>query len=363
MRSISPPSTKRVRLEKSQTTRYAPSIPPRPINRLSQGQLRIFSWNINGIEPFLQPAITTYFTKSPRKRQRTPSTDDETIAGFSFRTCLARWQFPQIVGLQEVKIRPGDEQTMAMVRKAVATPSNPDQSYRAFFSLPRDKYNAKGFGGKVYGVAMLVREDLIDSGAVVNDVDWDLEGRVLVMKLPKHKLAVFNVYAVNGTDNPYRNSDNGHVEGTRHDKKRQFHSDLCREIQELEAENWTVIGAGDLNISRSTIDGFPGIRMAAAHVQNRADFESKFMSNDGPGLCMLDAFRHLHDGERKYSYRSRGVTWGVSCDRVDLILASKMAASAISGADILDTILERGPSDHVPIYVTLELDRLTLPAD
>ncbi|CAF9906944.1 MAG: hypothetical protein GOMPHAMPRED_004977 [Gomphillus americanus] len=355
-RSISPPSAKRVKLERLQVTRYAPSIPPRPIHRLSQGQLRIFSWNINGIDPFLQPAITTYFTKSSRKRQRSPSTDDEATVGSSFRTCLARWQFPQIVGLQEVKIRPGDEKTMGRVRKAVATSSKTDQSYRAFFSLPRDKYNAKGFGGKVYGVAMLVREDVIDAGATVSDIDWDLEGRILVLKLPKHKIAVFNVYAVNGTDNPYRNPNTGEVEGTRHDRKRQFHSDLHQEIQKLEADKWSVIVAGDLNIARSLIDGFPGIRMAAAHIQNRADFESKFISNDGSGLCMLDTFRHLHDDERKYSYRSRGVTWGASCDRVDLILASRTAGSAVSGADILDTILERGPSDHVPIYVTLELD-------
>lgn len=86
---------------------------------------------------------------------------------------------------------------------------------------------------------------------------------------------------------------------------------------------------------------------------------------------MLDSFRHLHGEERKYSYRSRGIEWGASCDRVGMILISRCAGYVTDAtvqqdqgveragqwelleADILDEELERGLSDHVPIYATL----------
>ena len=292
----------------------------------------------------------------------------------SLPACLERWKYPSIVCFQEVKIAPSDTKTQQAVRQAVKTcVSNADGvrkevGYTAQFSLPRDKLNARGFGGKVYGVMMLVRNDLLDTAKVseyVKKPDWDLEGRVLLVELPEKKIVVFNIYAVNGTENPYRDPQTGAVVGTRHDRKRAFHSELAKECTQYEARGWTVVIAGDINIARSPLDGFPGIRLGEAHVKNRKDFERKFMSME-EGLGMVDSFRHMHGSERKYSYRSRGAEWGASCDRVDMILASrKTVGGAAPGeeqlvkhptiieADILDSKLERGPSDHVPIYVTL----------
>ena len=122
-----------------------------------------------------------------------------------------------------------------------------------------------------------------------------------------------------------------------------------------------MIIAGDLNIARSAIDGFPGIRLAPSHVANRQDFESKFMASpEAGGLGMIDSFRTLHGQERKYTYRSHGRPWGSSCDRVDLILVSSTLANtqeALFEADIFDEEVERGPSDHLPSYVTVELGK------
>lgn len=297
----------------------------------------------------------------------------------SLAACLERWKYPSVVCLQEVKISPTDTKTQKAVRQAVKTCTymvDGDEhkiSYAAHFNLPQDKYNARGFGGKVYGVCMLVRNDLAgiqDVSPQIKGVDWDLEGRVLLLELPEKKIVVFNVYAVNGTENPYRDPQTGKITGTRHDRKRAFHTEMARECELFEERGWVVVVAGDINIARSPLDGFPGIRLGDVHVKNRTDFERKFMSKND-GLGMLDSFRQLHGEERKYSYRPRGVEWGASCDRVDMILISRQAVKTsnrkihasyeergaggwdLVEADILDEETERGPSDHVPIYATL----------
>jgi exonuclease III len=405
-RGVSPPPTKRQRL--STSSLLAPSIHSRPISTLENHMLRVFSWNVNGVAPFLQPSITSFFKptvsnkeklgtavkSSDRESERpmrlsrkahlseanhiTPDPAEQT--GTSPLTAsLKRWKYPSVVCLQEVKISPTDTKTQQAVRQAVkhcnsrADGNENEVGYTAHFNLPRDKFNARGFGGKVYGVCTLVRNDIPgihDVSAQIKMVNWDLEGRVLLLELPEKKIVVFNVYAVNGTENPYRDPHTGTVIGTRHDRKRAFHTELARECKQYEERGWIVVVAGDMNIARSPIDGFPGIRLGDAHVKNRADFERKFMSKN-EGLGMLDTFRQLHGEERKYSYRSRGVEWGASCDRVDMIMISRHAGRTtemsnhgldsearqnwwdLLEADILDEELERGPSDHVPIYATL----------
>lgn len=397
-RDISPPPTKRARL--SAPALVAPSIPTRPITALKEDMIRIFAWNVNGIAPFLQPAITSFFPKSllttPEKstthsRSTTCGPEDPFRASLgakrdpncgspSLSACLERWKYPSMVCLQEVKISPTDTKTPQAIRQAVKTfvstteKGRGETGYTAHFSLPRDKFNARGFAGKVYGVCTLVRNDLLETENLskhIKKADWDLEGRVLIVELPKEMIVVFNVYAVNGTENPYRDPKTGAVVGTRHDRKRVFHSELAEETAKYEKQGWIVVIAGDINIARSPLDGFPGIRLGEAHVKNRMDFDRKFMSKR-EGLGMTDSFRHLHGDERKYSYRSRGVVWGASCDRVDMILVSNRATAGpatsndeavkspvarsarMSEADILDEELERGSSDHVPIYVTLK---------
>jgi len=49
---------------------------------------------------------------------------------------------------------------------------------------------------------------------------------------------------------------------------------------------------------------------------------------------------------------------GVGGDRVDLVLVSGGLREAAMEADILNEELERGPSDHVPLFVGLDLGRL-----
>ena len=175
-------------------------------------------------------------------------------------------------------------------------------------------------------------------------------------------LAVFNVYAVNGTTNPHRDSSTGTIIGDRHAQKRRFHTLLASTVRDYQEQGYQVVIAGDLNVSRTPIDSYPSLRLGAEHVRNRADFEEKFMEK---GLGMVDSFRHIHGQKKKYSYRPPGKPWGTGMDRVDLILCSNnMVASndlhgddgagkewRLENANILDTVEERGPSDHVPLFV------------
>ncbi|KAL8709643.1 MAG: hypothetical protein Q9225_007421 [Loekoesia sp. 1 TL-2023] len=361
-RSLSPPPLKRRRVTPPKATSSPPVhdiSPPQPNCNTRLTALRIFSWNINGISPYLdtQRSITNFFTTSSSTSRKSPP-----LQSFpSLRACVHRWSFPHLIFLQEVKIAPSDASSQASLRRIINTSLNdndlttePDRLYDAHFCLPRDKHNATGFGGKVYGVCTLIRHDVAPSSNT-RTVDWDLEGRVLVTELPNHGIVVFNIYAVNGTANPYRDPDSGKVIGDRHLRKRTFHQELRGECAQYEAQGWQVIVAGDMNISQTPLDSYPQLRLGKEHVINRQHFKDLFMKKkEEGGLNMRDTFREVKGEERKYTYRPRGRVWGEGMDRVDLILASEEVR--VRDADILDTELERGRSDHVPLMVEVEVD-------
>lgn len=340
----------------------------------------------------------------------------------SLRRCLRRWGWPAVVSLQEVKIARADTATKDAVRRAVnpftLSSSRSDEEgndlgeegvggpeYDVWFGLPRDKFNARGpsGSGRVCGVCMLVRRDVAETeGARVKEVEWDLEGRVLVLEIPcasagdggeegagegvvwegagqgrRGGLVVFGIYAVNGTTLPYREPSTGIITGDRHAHKRRFHTHLRDEVARYEGDGWDVVVAGDLNISRSSLDSYPSQRVGVDHVANRADFEENFMNARG-GLRMMDSFREVKGEERKYTYRPPGRVWGAGMDRVDLILCSRgmggnefeegrgsgqgkdRKRGRLVDAGILDTEEERGPSDHVPLYVDVSPADATL---
>ncbi|KAI1260247.1 DNase I-like protein [Xylariaceae sp. FL1019] len=435
------------------------------------GPLRLFSWNVNGIAPFIahylpsrnlqQQDLRSFFDSDPTKRKRKRKqvdTSDESDSsdgrigngqrpgvaiGYeddprregrpSLRNALRRYEWPHVLFLQEVKIKHGDDQTMDAARAAVndASPksiscptdtgeggrgindqekridpphrlSDGGPAYDVHFNLPWDRHNATGWGGKLYGVAAVIRRDFAERYVeCVRDVEWDREGRIQVIetkeltfpirdspqtrKAPattqqeqEIKFALINIYAVNGTSAAYRSSETGAVIGTRHDRKLAVHYELLCEAKRLEARGFAVVIAGDLNVARDARDGHPNLRTNPhQHVLNRADFNRKFFS-DGPvgldvgarralysserrkgretekhmtGLDAIDTFRHTKGTERRYSYYSRGREWGTSCDRVDLIIASKTLDGFILDAGICDNQRDRGPSDHCPVWV------------
>jgi len=317
-------------------------------------------------------------TSQSNARKHTPSAP-------SLRAILQRNSWPQILNLQEVKINPADEATKRAVERAVnQNPLHPDDGpeYTVRFCLPRDQHNALGFGRKVYGVASIIRRDfMMQDVETVREVDWDLEGRVLVVET-RSKLCIFNVYAVNGTDNAYKDPKTGAVSGTRHDRKLAFHELLLQDSLRLEKDGWRVVLTGDMNISCTPIDSFPALRVhPEQHVRNRADYNKKFLAIDNhDGLRAVDTFRYLHPTTRKYTWISTSKPWLSSCDRVDHILISRSlietkghgsqdAASkaqslglaapprvSLIEADVLMTEVDRASSDHVPVYVNLSIE-------
>lgn len=348
--SVSPPPLKRRRLDNNETK--STTLP------LDKDRISIYSWNVNGIQPFIQKSITSYFqSKKPSSKQ------SETPATASLRDFLRRHGWPTILCLQEVKINPNDDATKSAVRQAVKSNAEGEPDYEAHFCLPTDPHNARGFGRKVYGVCTIVRKDFTAKYQPnVRSVDWDLEGRIQIVETQDPKLSIWNIYAVNGTDNPYKDSNTGAVVGTRHDRKLAVHKHMLDEAKSLESRGYGVILAGDMNIARSHLDGYPNLRTSPQqHVINRADFNKKFFDAE-EGLKAIDTYRHVRGDERGYTYYPRGRKFVSSCDRVDLIICSGSLEKQIVDAGVCATEKERGPSDHVPLFAAFDIgqdDRTT----
>lgn len=399
--SLSPPPIKRRRLQPDNLdAEQAPSGQSDATTPPSQTTVRIFSWNVNGLQPFIPASaapITSYFKPT---RVSEAGTVTSHAPHNSLRAFLSRHRWPEVLFLQELKISPASESRMsAALSGSLNTPLGPDdevapeRSYTVDMVLPRDKFNAKGFQGRLYGVGTILRTDFARRYVTrVRDVNWDLEGRISVVetrlagdtavesgRASARPLALINVYAVNGTSAPYNNPQTGKLEGSRHDHKLAFHSRLRDEALSLELRGFDVVIAGDLNVARGLLDGHPNLRTyPAQHCHNRADFNAKFFGAEdnqraqayleapqggqdvSENRCLdgVDVFRALHGSERRYTYHGRSKPWGVSADRVDLIITSKRlwTDGRVLRTDILDTPQERGPSDHVPLWVEVAMD-------
>lgn len=340
-KTISPPPLQRKKVGECIESAVSPSSASQ-----QKANLVFYSWNVNSIKPLLQKHIN--FTRN---------------AIYPLRDFLKSHQWPQLLCLQEVKVSRTDEKTQQQVELAANAGSQPGEpTYTTEFSLPRDKFNATGFGGKVHGVATLIRDDGYSSSIVTKRPDWDLEGRVLIHEFQSLPLVVINGYWVNGTSNPYRNTETGEIEGTRHDHKLRFHRHMLQACNDIQGSGRSVLLIGDMNIAPARIDGHPNLRVnPVQHVTNRADFNAKFLgSRDNEGFGGIDVFRHVHGNARRYTYHGRGRSWSESCDRVDLIVASRalVTSDAVLNCDICDTPKERGHSDHVPLWISIDAAKL-----
>jgi exonuclease III len=392
-REISPPPLRQKLHPEPDLTASSPLITrSESVGRGSQKAIKtrfeIISWNVNGISHLLpqnKKSIKSFFSSSSSRQDTERDTDDEEQVSDPanslslLRKFLKRHHFPQIICLQEVKISAKDEKTRKAVERAANEGEGP--GYQLSFESPRDKFNATGWGGKVYGVCTLIRDDVTGLGKVkTRGVQWDLEGRVLVTEVEfgrqeveageiKEKLVVINGYWPNGTTNPWRDSNTGIVKGTRHDMKRNFHSLMLSEVVRYQEAGWQAVLIGDMNIARSPLDGYPGIRLGAEHVRNRREWNEMFIWGE-EGMKGVDSWRWIHGEKRGYSYHGeKAEEWGRSCDRVDLGVVSrgligegngepKKTQMRLAGADIWESIGERGGSDHVPISVVLDLGQI-----
>jgi exonuclease III len=332
--------------------------------------LRVYSWNVNGIAPLLQPRLSNYFSKK-RTQTGSPVAPEMTSFETPLRSFLRRHTWPHILCLQEVKISEIDTRMQSLVRRAVNPKEDrceEEPTYVVYFTLPRCTHDAGDFRRRLYGVCSIIRSDLYFKHVTkVRDVDWDSEGRVSVIEIhgddmsdsAREKLIIYNIYAVNGTDHPYRDPHTGAPNGTRHRRKLLVHAFLMNECIEMESRGFRVIIIGDLNVAPSQLDGHPDLRTDPhQHVLNREDFNRRFLGGTDDMFDGVDVWRHMRGDERKYTYHPRWKHWGTSCDRVDLVIASTTMVKRgdVIGTEIWDSEKERGPSDHVPLSVDIRFE-------
>lgn len=338
-RSVSPPPAKKTARVSSGSETHLESaeVPERP------GQLKIVSWNVNGTRPFLQKQISF-----------------ASVSASPLRSVLRRHGWPSVLCLQEVKIASKDLASQRQLQHAANDKANPDEvTYEAVYSLPRDKYNATGFGGKVHGVASLIRKDVLLHIISTRLPSWDLEGRILIHEFDTC-LVLINGYWVNGTDHPHRDQE-GRIDGTRHDLKLRYHQYILDEVLRYEKAGKVVVLVGDMNVAKERVDGYPNLRVSPVqHVHNRADFNSKFFLDEA-GIRAVDLFRHFHGQKKKYTWHSTNAPHGRVCDRVDYILASRELVERYNGiadTDICDNAADKCHSDHVPLWVMIDMQKL-----
>lgn len=276
--------------------------------------ITILSWNIERFATYAEPGV---------------------LAGF-----VELMGSPEVVCLQEVRVRPQDTADVAALKSALP-------GYTCEVSLARDPRNVTFRGGRMYGVATYVRAPLARS-ARAYDLAWEREGRVVVTELAEQGLAVVNVYAVNGTSKPYWDHELGRLEGDRHVWKRRFVERLAEECRALQARGLALVLIGDWNVSRAKIDTHPRLRTEEPHAMARAAFNESFM----PALDVVDVFRELHPDAKKYTWFNRRAK-KLDAARVDFALVSRSLLPRVVEADIDERPEARLASDHAPLWVTL----------
>jgi exonuclease III len=196
---------------------------------------------------------------------------------------------PDVLCLQELRIRSIDQSDIRRLVEAIP-------GYRCHYALARDPRNVTFRGGRMYGVATFLK-----GRWRADQPYWDREGRLVVVR--RRKLAILNVYAVNGTANPYFD-EAGQIVGNRHTFKRRFQQQvisLGRELQDLGG----VIMAGDWNVSPTAQDTYPRLRIEAPHARARAEFNAQVAQ-----AGFVDVWRQRHPFERVYAWfnrRARGL--------------------------------------------------------
>lgn len=280
--------------------------------------MRIAAWNIENLAPWLAEG-------------HTPLT-----------AVCARLGTPDVLCLQEVRIRPHDDALVERMRDALP-------GYRGYWSLNRDARNGTFRGGRTYGVATYVREGYEH---IALNYGWDLEGRVCVVGFPTLGLAVANVYAVNGTSKAYWDHEAGGVRGDRHAFKQRFVECLGDEMRALQGSGLRLVLIGDWNVSRARIDATPRLRSEEPHATARRRFNEEFVG----GLDLVDILRERNPELRAYTWFNRRARSGrLDAARVDFALLSRSLAD-----DVIDVGIDPDPearpgSDHAPLWVSLRL--------
>ncbi|KZT57083.1 DNase I-like protein [Calocera cornea HHB12733] len=334
---------------------------------------RIISWNVETPVPFLDlrdakssALLASYFKAPP---------ENPSLKHSFLRSFLKEWKWPDFVCLQEVRARPTDADWKDAMRAAANGVSRMQRdgekgmrkdggpTYTAYWAL-----NASSRGQRRFGVCTLVSHSWVSRIRQERTVDWDAEGRVHILEMDGWPL--INVYALNGSDYPWNDPRLERdplaaalPQKTRNERKREFNMLLLREVQDMQARGLRPVLIGDFNISLTRLDCYPRLRTEAPHSLARKQFNEAFIPQAG----VVDVFRHVHGGEKGYSWFAKGKPVGRDCARVDYALVDRRLVEGESGQEgrVAGTGYggkSEGKSDHGVVWLNLRSMRDLKPA-
>jgi exodeoxyribonuclease III len=258
---------------------------------VTQKQLKLFSWNVNGIRALAKKGFFNWL-----------------------QSCGA-----DIVMLQETKCSP--EQLPAALCR-------PDGYHAEWCAADKKGYS---------GVATLSRIPATVTRGL-SDARFDAEGRVLISVLPQFTL--FNIYFPSGSSGPARVA-----------YKLDFYRRVLEVVRGYVERGERVVVAGDVNTAYAEID----LARPRENRQTSGFLpEERVALGEFFAAGLIDTFRHVRPAEVKYSWwsqvtfaRERNIGW-----RLDYFLVSSNLLPSVVDADIHPDVLG---SDHCPVSLTLEL--------
>jgi exodeoxyribonuclease-3 len=259
--------------------------------RAKSGQVRIVSWNVNGLRACAKKGFTRWLGR-----------------------CGA-----EIVGLQEVRAEP--EQLPPAVRA-------PRGWHVQLCAAERPGYS---------GVALYSRREPDAVETSLGERRFDSEGRLQIARFGR--LVVVNAYFPKGSG---AKRDNSRVP-----YKLAFYAALFERVQRLRRGGWRVLVMGDFNTAHHEIDlARPKENQETSGFlpEERAELDRWLAAG------WIDTFRRFEPGPGHYSWwsqrsgaRQRNIGW-----RIDYVLASPAAMRHVRGAFLQPRV--RG-SDHCPVGV------------
>lgn len=255
-------------------------------------QLKLYSWNVNGI-------------RAAEKK--------------GFLDWLAQCG-GDIVAVQETKAHP-DQLSTALLHPI---------GYHADWSSAEKR----GYSG----VATYSKPAPVSIKTGFDDARFDQDGRILISDF--ERFVLFNVYFPNGGRGP---------EWVKH--KLDFYTRFLEVVARYAATGRSVIATGDVNTAYAEID----LARPKENVKHSGFMpEERVALGEFFAAGLIDTFRTLHPDAVKYTWwdmvtraRERNVGW-----RLDYFFVSPDLKTRVVDADILCDVMG---SDHCPISLTLEL--------
>jgi exodeoxyribonuclease-3 len=260
------------------------------------GDIRIYSWNVNGIRAASEKGFVQWLSRSRG----------------------------EIVGIQEVRAQP--DQIPEALRKR--------KTWHQHYTAPV----RKGYSG----VGLLSRRKPDNIETSLGEARFDVEGRLQLARFGR--LVVANGYFPNGSG---KDRDNSRIP-----YKLDWYRALFDRVQRLRKGGYRVLVMGDFNTAHREIDlarPKANTKTSGFCAEERAELDR--WTDAG----WVDTFRHFEPGGDHYTWwsqrfgvREKNIGW-----RIDYVLASPAAMEFVRAAFIKPKV--RG-SDHCPIGVDVDPD-------